>query len=75
MTLALLQGYVENQGDGWSYTLDYLERYLDSCRTVPGLPAEATEQHGGYVAHLRTLGQRTAELHHAFATAKRGSGV
>jgi maltose alpha-D-glucosyltransferase/alpha-amylase len=68
ITLALLQGYVENQGDGWSYTLDYLERFLDSCRTVPVSPAEMAELHGGYAAHLRTLGQRTAELHLAFAT-------
>ena len=25
-SLALLQGHVTNQGDGWSYTSDYLER-------------------------------------------------
>ena len=31
-SLALLQAYVPNQGDGWSYTLDYLERYLDSLQ-------------------------------------------
>ncbi len=28
-TLGLLQGFVENQGDGWSYVLDYLGRYLE----------------------------------------------
>ena len=28
-TLGLLQGFVENQGDGWSYILDYLGRYLE----------------------------------------------
>jgi maltose alpha-D-glucosyltransferase/alpha-amylase len=68
MTLALLQGYVENQGDGWSYTLDYLERFLDNRRTAPEPPAEAAELHGGYAAILRTLGRRTAELHRALAT-------
>ncbi|MCV5926633.1 hypothetical protein OFO11_32570, partial [Escherichia coli] len=29
-TLSILQGYVPNQGDGWSYTQDYLQRYLES---------------------------------------------
>ena len=28
-TLALLQGYVVNQGDAWEYTLNILDRYFD----------------------------------------------
>jgi maltose alpha-D-glucosyltransferase/alpha-amylase len=66
-TLAILQAYVINQGDGWSYTLDYLERYLESCRTNPGPATPATDAHGGYLALIRTLGRRTAELHLALA--------
>jgi maltose alpha-D-glucosyltransferase/alpha-amylase len=31
VALAILQGYVQNQGDAWSYTLDALHRYLESC--------------------------------------------
>ena len=31
-TVALLQGYVPNQGDGWGYTLAYLERFLEAPR-------------------------------------------
>ena len=27
--LALLQGYVANQGDGWTYSLEYLQRHLE----------------------------------------------
>ncbi|MGZ4959892.1 MAG: maltose alpha-D-glucosyltransferase, partial [Methylomonas sp.] len=63
MTLALLQGYVENQGDCWSYTLEYLERFLEECRleAVPRQPA--TQAHGAYLVLMRTLGQRTGELH------------
>ena len=65
MTLALLQGYVSNQGDGWTYTLEYLERFFDQNRnaTAP-LPPDA---HGAYLALIRILGQRTGELHRAFA--------
>jgi maltose alpha-D-glucosyltransferase/alpha-amylase len=67
ITLALLQGYVENQGDGWSYTLDYLDRFLDSCRTAAKPPADTVELHGGYAALMHSLGRRTAELHCALA--------
>src|SRR5690606_23132944 len=66
-TLALLQGYVENQGDGWSYTQDYLQRFLEVWR-VAQPPADAAEMHGAYLPLMETLGQRTAELHKALAT-------
>jgi maltose alpha-D-glucosyltransferase/alpha-amylase len=65
MTLALLQAYVENQGDAWSYTLDYLARFLELRRTATE-PA-AADVHGVYLALMHTLGTRTAELHHALA--------
>ncbi|MDM0112498.1 maltose alpha-D-glucosyltransferase [Variovorax sp. J22R133] len=65
MTLALLQAYVPNQGDGWSYTLDYLERYLGEIRDTDGEPR--VDPHGAFLALIRVLGQRTAELHNALA--------
>src|SRR5262249_51714422 len=30
-TLAMLQGLVANEGDGWQWTLEELERYFESC--------------------------------------------
>jgi maltose alpha-D-glucosyltransferase / alpha-amylase len=30
-TLAMLQGFVENQGDGWHWTLEELRRYFERC--------------------------------------------
>ena len=65
MTLVLLQGYVENQGDGWSFTLDYLERFFAQSAAL--LDAPPTDSHGAYLALVRTLGRRTAELHQALA--------
>jgi maltose alpha-D-glucosyltransferase / alpha-amylase len=59
-TVALLQGYVANQGDAWSYTLAYLERFLES-------PPPPQQPHGGYLTLVQTLATRTAELHRAFA--------
>ena len=65
-TLALLQAYVEHQGDAWRYTLDYLDRELERESAV-GTRGRAAEVHGGYLALIRTLGVRTAELHAALS--------
>ena len=73
MTLALLQAYVSNEGDGWNYTIDYLGRFLDSQRTATDPPP--ADVHGGYVALLHTLGIRTAELHRALALPHGRSGI
>ncbi len=65
MTLALLQGYIENQGDCWSYTLDYLSRFLEECRTTVEPVGTAVQVHSAYLILMHTLGQRTGELHNA----------
>jgi maltose alpha-D-glucosyltransferase/alpha-amylase len=36
MTLGVLQNFVRNEGDAWSYTLDTLARYYDHVGTLPG---------------------------------------
>jgi maltose alpha-D-glucosyltransferase / alpha-amylase len=64
-TLMLLQAFVQNQGNGWDYTLNYLARFLEDNRTAGPSPSDA---HVGYLALVHTLGQRTAELHCALAT-------
>jgi trehalose synthase-fused probable maltokinase len=53
VTLSVLQAFVPNEGDGWSWVLDRLTR--------PEGQGEATEW-------LRRLGRKTAEMHHAFAS-------
>ncbi|HSD97381.1 MAG TPA: maltose alpha-D-glucosyltransferase [Sulfuricaulis sp.] len=65
MRLAVLQGYVGNQGDGWSYTQNYLDRYLEQHRVPTETPTSPSEAHGGYLALVQMLGRRTAELHKA----------
>ncbi len=67
-TLALLQGFVESQGDGWVHTLSYLERVLgrEHGRTGPENGAEPT--YGAYQALMSVLGRRIGELHVALAT-------
>jgi maltose alpha-D-glucosyltransferase / alpha-amylase len=82
-TLAMLQGLVENEGDGWQWTLDELSRYYDSVATLPspqdlGTPAsfltesetpEAAREHAALsIEAAALLGRRTAEMHLALAT-------
>jgi maltose alpha-D-glucosyltransferase/alpha-amylase len=35
ITVAMLQGLIENEGDGWQWTLDELSRYYESVATSP----------------------------------------
>jgi maltose alpha-D-glucosyltransferase / alpha-amylase len=34
-TLAMLQGLVANEGDGWTWTTEELERYFETCAALP----------------------------------------
>lgn len=67
MTLAMVQSYVSNQGDGWDHTLGYLERFLRDFATTNGALPDPLAAHGGFLALMATLGRRTAELHKALA--------
>jgi maltose alpha-D-glucosyltransferase/alpha-amylase len=81
--VAMLQGLVENEGDGWQWTLDELSHYYDSVATLPPpqdlgapptflpeneSPSLAREHAGLYLDAAALLGRRTAEMHLALAT-------
>ena len=69
-TLALLQGFVENQGDAWTWVLDYLRRVIDDLALAPDAAAEEPETEeklGAYRALTGTIGRRLGELHAALA--------
>jgi maltose alpha-D-glucosyltransferase/alpha-amylase len=38
MYVAILQGFVQNQGDAWSYTADVLGRYFEQALALPDIP-------------------------------------
>ncbi|SDE27765.1 maltose alpha-D-glucosyltransferase [Rhodospira trueperi] len=69
--LAVLQGFVRNQGDGWAYTQDYLGRYLEdsALRVQAGVAEEETDEasHSLFLGLVGTMGRRVAELHQALA--------
>jgi maltose alpha-D-glucosyltransferase / alpha-amylase len=83
ITLAMLQGLVENEGDGWQWTLDELSRYYESVATLPApqdlgaspslnsenASSEPAREHAAlYLNAAALLGRRTAEMHLALAT-------
>ena len=73
-TLALLKGFVGNQGDGWSFTRDYLTRYLEERLVTTwslehdGLEPTREEGDTFFMGLIHTLGLRTGGLHQAFAS-------
>jgi len=52
VTLAILQGYVANQGDAWNYTLEHLKHYFENAlarrERFAGLPLPSTD----WFAHM-----------------------
>jgi maltose alpha-D-glucosyltransferase/alpha-amylase len=80
-TLALFHGWIPNEGDAWSFTLDQIELYLetvaarrDPALPPPGellagpLPEETGSPLAPYLELARLLGRRTGELHRALAS-------
>ncbi|MDP9010006.1 MAG: maltose alpha-D-glucosyltransferase [Pseudomonadota bacterium] len=65
--LAMLQAYVANQGDGWTYSLEYVRRHLEQYRTTPAGDALPANAHEAYLTLIRVLALRTAQLHRALA--------
>ena len=67
--LAVLQRFVRNQGDAWTWTLNVLTRIMDAM-AFSGSHSFAAAQEGfqSYAPHMRRLGHRTAEMHKALAT-------
>ncbi|MHB8611696.1 MAG: maltose alpha-D-glucosyltransferase [Candidatus Dormibacteraceae bacterium] len=84
ISLAVLQGYVPNQGDAWQYTLNTLAHFFRGVDLVGAepppvarnlvqasaaeLPEVAARTIGAYLESARLLGRRTAELHRALAS-------
>lgn len=71
-TLAIAFAFVPNQGDAWNAIVEGLDRKLDDLTLVGEEIDEGQEREGElYVFPLdlaARLGERTAELHRAFAT-------
>jgi maltose alpha-D-glucosyltransferase / alpha-amylase len=81
-TIAMLQGLVANQGDGWQWFLDQLRNFFASVSSLSSppqsfapdflnereIPGEATEYADTAMQAAALLGRRTAEMHLALST-------
>jgi maltose alpha-D-glucosyltransferase/alpha-amylase len=75
-TIAVLQRFVENAGDGWDYVLGGLRRFCESLERenaagdASGAAAERSVGAiaGGLIGELQSLGRVTGELHAALAS-------
>jgi maltose alpha-D-glucosyltransferase/alpha-amylase len=62
--LAIAQGFIRNQGDAWTWTLDLLMRGLsDLTAGTEEAQATSTEQHEDYDTIATLLGRRLGEMH------------
>ncbi|MBI1206918.1 MAG: maltose alpha-D-glucosyltransferase [Azospirillum sp.] len=68
IALAVVQGFVRNQGDGWTYTTEFLRRELGEVRLGIGESVLTPQDRFEVYAQLAaTLGRRTGEFHQALA--------
>lgn len=74
--LAVLQGYIPNQGNGWEWVLERLERYSQEMASLQAIEAEREDEYAAREAEaLETLsrfaavvGTRLGEMHQVLAT-------
>jgi maltose alpha-D-glucosyltransferase/alpha-amylase len=66
--VAILQSFVRNQGDGWDNTVGYLRRFFEDLEYDHVIKPKLDEsgRHAIFLAAMKTLGKRTAEMHQAF---------
>jgi maltose alpha-D-glucosyltransferase/alpha-amylase len=64
VTLLIAQSFVRNQGDGWTWTLDWLRRAVSESEAGH---AEPGDPFAGYLGFAAAIGRRLAEVHAALA--------
>ncbi|MNX58505.1 Maltokinase [compost metagenome] len=62
-TLAIAHRYVVNEGDAWTWTLDYLKRTLANALLVGNTAEEFEQSLQGYAVMAATIGERLAQMH------------
>jgi maltose alpha-D-glucosyltransferase / alpha-amylase len=66
-TLAIAQGFVRNQGDAWTWTLDLLVRGLTDLSASEESTNALADIQEDYKSFAALLGQRVAEMHAVLA--------
>jgi maltose alpha-D-glucosyltransferase/alpha-amylase len=73
--VGIVHAFVENQGDGWTVTSAYLDRFVDEQRLLPAFeqPGKSEEQ-VPYLRYMSQTGRRVAEMHVALAASAELAG-
>lgn len=62
-TLAILQRFVENQGNGWSWAYDTLSRLTEALSHDDVSAGETRDEAAPYLQFARQIGKRLGEMH------------
>lgn len=66
--VAVVHRFVENQGDAWTVTNAYLDRYVEEQRLLTAEAAEESDEQAAYLRRMHQVGRRVAELQLALAS-------
>ncbi|TMJ82933.1 MAG: maltose alpha-D-glucosyltransferase [Alphaproteobacteria bacterium] len=66
--VAVVHGFVQNQGDAWTVTNAYLDRFVEEQRLLTAEAAGHSDEEGAYVRRIEQVGRRVAELQLALAS-------
>ncbi|HYW63282.1 MAG TPA: maltose alpha-D-glucosyltransferase [Bradyrhizobium sp.] len=67
--VAIVHAMVQNQGDAWTVSSAYLDRFVDEQRVLGGTDAAAeSEEQTAYLRYMSQTGRRVAEMHLALAS-------
>jgi maltose alpha-D-glucosyltransferase/alpha-amylase len=66
--VAVVHGFVQNQGDAWTVTSAYLDRFVEEQRLLTAEAAGHSDEQAAYVRRMDQVGRRVAELQLALAS-------
>jgi maltose alpha-D-glucosyltransferase / alpha-amylase len=66
--VALVHGFVENQGDAWTVASAYLDRFVEEQRFLTAEAAGHSDEQTAYLRRMEQVGRRVAELQLALAS-------
>jgi maltose alpha-D-glucosyltransferase / alpha-amylase len=67
-TAAVVHRFIDNQGDAWSITNAYLDRYVEEQRLLTTDVAEDSDEPPAYLLRMQRVGRRVAEMQLALAS-------
>jgi maltose alpha-D-glucosyltransferase/alpha-amylase len=66
--VAVVHSFVQNQGDAWTVTSAYLDRFVEEQRLLTAEAAEHSDEESAYARRMEQVGRRVAELQLALAS-------